>query len=173
MSTTTLAIPTVTESDLHTFHAKHFPSSTKPTQFFITPTEQASSTTNATPYAAQDDTLEYDEDYEDLGTYPDGTHRTLTDEQIAMFRHSEIQTLLRERRRAREAAESDGEVYSPAPVSKTNADESTSTVPGARRDVEVSPTTIYQTRDQAILSETHVLTTPDLTQSQGLSLRDA
>jgi hypothetical protein len=35
-----------------------------------------------------------------LGYYADGVKRTLTDEQIAMFRHSEIQTLLRERRRA-------------------------------------------------------------------------
>jgi len=50
---------------------------------------------------------------EDLGTYPDGTPRTLTDDQIAMFRHSEIQTLLRERRRAREADSSDGEIASP------------------------------------------------------------
>ncbi len=42
-----------------------------------------------------------------LGYYEDGTIRTLTDEQIAMFRHSEIQTLLRERRHAREAKECD------------------------------------------------------------------
>lgn len=37
-----------------------------------------------------------------LGYYPDGVKRTLTDEQIAMFRHSEIQALLRKRRRGRE-----------------------------------------------------------------------
>lgn len=37
----------------------------------------------------------YEEEEEDdgLGYYPDGVKRTLTDEQIAMFRHSELQTL--------------------------------------------------------------------------------
>ncbi len=40
---------------------------------------------------------------DDLGYYEDGTKRTLTDEQIAIFRHSEIQTLLRARRHAAEA----------------------------------------------------------------------
>ena len=48
------------------------------------------------------------EDLEDdgLGYYEDGTKRTLTDEQIAMFRHSEIQTLLRDHRHAQEAKQS-------------------------------------------------------------------
>ena len=32
-----------------------------------------------------------------MGYYPDGVKRTLTDQQIAMFRHSEIYALLRER----------------------------------------------------------------------------
>jgi len=137
MSTTTLAIPTITESDLHSFHAKHFPNSTKPTQFFITSTEQIPSTTNGPSNGDRDDSIEYDEEYEDLGTYPDGTARTLTDDQIAMFRHSEIQTLLRERRRAREDAESDEQVYSPPPIASTvNADESTSAV----REAEVTQT---------------------------------
>lgn len=40
-----------------------------------------------------DDT--YDEDDDGLGYYPDGVKRTLTDEQIAMFRHSEIYALQR------------------------------------------------------------------------------
>lgn len=47
----------------------------------------------------------YDNDVDDddgLGYYADGIKRTLTDEQIAMFRHSEIQSLLRERRLVRE-----------------------------------------------------------------------
>jgi len=48
------------------------------------------------PYISEED--------DDLGRYPDGIQRTLTDEQIAMFRHSEIQTLLRERRHREEAA---------------------------------------------------------------------
>lgn len=40
-----------------------------------------------------------DDDDDGLGYYADGVKRTLTDEQIAIFRHSEIQTLLREQRR--------------------------------------------------------------------------
>ncbi|CAD0091461.1 unnamed protein product, partial [Aureobasidium mustum] len=53
--------------------------------------------------------VEVDENLDDdgLGYYADGVKRTLTDDQIAMFRHSEIQTLLRERRRRREVSESE------------------------------------------------------------------
>ncbi len=40
-----------------------------------------------------------------LGYYGDGVKRTLTDEQIRMFRHSEIQRLMSERRAAKEAEE--------------------------------------------------------------------
>lgn len=43
-----------------------------------------------------------DEEDDGLGYYPDGVKRILTDEQVAMFRHSEIQTLLRELRHRRE-----------------------------------------------------------------------
>jgi len=46
-----------------------------------------------------------DDDEDALGYYADGTKRTLTDEQIAMFRHSEIQALVRARRRRQEAGE--------------------------------------------------------------------
>ena len=54
---------------------------------------------------------EYAEEVEDdgLGYYKDGVKRTLTDEQIAIFRHSEIQALLRERRHAEEAKEDEHE----------------------------------------------------------------
>ena len=38
------------------------------------------------------------EEDDGLGYYPDGVKRTLTDEQVAMFRHSEIYNLLREKR---------------------------------------------------------------------------
>jgi len=41
-----------------------------------------------------------------LGYYADGVKRTLTDEQVAMFRHSEIQAILRKRRRTRENSHS-------------------------------------------------------------------
>lgn len=44
----------------------------------------------------------YEEEEEDdgLGYYPDGVKRTLTDDQIAMFRHSELQALERAREKA-------------------------------------------------------------------------
>ncbi|MCJ1395092.1 hypothetical protein MMC18_007973 [Xylographa bjoerkii] len=42
-----------------------------------------------------------------LGYYQDGVKRTLTDAQIAMFRHSEVQAVLREQRHAREKESSD------------------------------------------------------------------
>ena len=63
------------------------------------------------------ESLRCDED--DLGYYSDGCARTLTDEQIEIFRHSEIQRLLLKHRREAEAAneadldqEADGEVES-------------------------------------------------------------
>ena len=44
----------------------------------------------------------YLEDEDDLGYYPDGVKRTLTDEQIAMFRHSEIYAIIRQRQLQKE-----------------------------------------------------------------------
>ena len=43
-----------------------------------------------------------DEEDDNLGYYHDGVKRTLTDEQVAMFRHSEIYAILRARQVARE-----------------------------------------------------------------------
>ena len=48
-----------------------------------------------------------DQDDDGLGYYEDGMKRTLTDEQIAIFRHSEIQALLRDRRNAYERHKKD------------------------------------------------------------------
>jgi len=92
-----LHIPTVTEEDLRAFHLSHFAGSALP----------------ATVFTENDyETFAEDED-DGLGYYDDGAKRTLTDEQIAMFRHSEIETLLRERRLRLEAeadAAEEGEV---------------------------------------------------------------
>ncbi|KAH7076493.1 hypothetical protein BKA63DRAFT_510193 [Paraphoma chrysanthemicola] len=85
-------IPVVNVDDLRAFHAKHFPHAPTPESFLHGveqgPAEEA-----------------YEEDDDGLGYYPDGTKRTLTDEQIAMFRHSEIQAILRKRRQRREGGE--------------------------------------------------------------------
>ncbi|KAJ0108901.1 hypothetical protein J7T55_005444 [Diaporthe amygdali] len=95
-------IPHVTEADLISFHDAHFgrvPSFAFTTEF-LSPDKA-----NLHPgiqYDEGDDEAYYDddEDQDGLGYYPDGVKRTLTDEQIAMFRHSETQALQRELERA-------------------------------------------------------------------------
>ncbi|KAI2479248.1 DUF3807 domain containing protein [Pyrenophora tritici-repentis] len=90
-----MEIPTVTIADLRAFHAKHFPHAPAPEHvlYGVEPEAQA-----AEEY--------YDEADDGLGYYSDGTKRTLTDEQIAMFRHSEIHAILRKRQLRKE----DGEI---------------------------------------------------------------
>lgn len=46
--------------------------------------------------SAADEDEYYEEEDDGLGYYPDGVKRTLTDEQIAIFRHSELEALRRE-----------------------------------------------------------------------------
>jgi hypothetical protein len=58
----------------------------------------------------------YDGD-DGLGYYDDGAKRTLTDEQIAMFRHSEIHKILLQRRRRLEDGESLESILTPQPIS--------------------------------------------------------
>ena len=90
------------------FHSEHFPSNPHPHVFFYN-----YSGIDAYAHEKQHDAGvvikdEKEDDYEeedDLGYYPDGVKRTLTDEQISMFRHTEIQMLLRDRRRRREEEE--------------------------------------------------------------------
>lgn len=77
-------ISIITEDGLREFHRKHFPGTKTPDG----------------PLLAKNEAVEEEVD---LGFYPDGTKRTLTDEQIAMFRHSEVQKMIR---RVREAADS-------------------------------------------------------------------
>ncbi|KAI9805397.1 MAG: hypothetical protein M1825_000648 [Sarcosagium campestre] len=70
-----LHIPTITLTDLQVFHAAHFPQ----------------------PASAAEPLEELNRS---LGYYADGRPRTLTDEQIAIFRHSEIHALRQARERA-------------------------------------------------------------------------
>ena len=94
----TTSIPQITESDLRGFHTKHVDHTHEPASFF------ASDAEDHAEEASYDD-----EDDDGLGYYPDGAKRTLTDDQIAMFRHTEMQVLLRDRRRQAEDADSDAE----------------------------------------------------------------
>lgn len=80
---------------LRTFHATHFPG--QPVPHLATSQNQAAGDTRLR-------NVDYLED-DDLGYYEDGVKRTLTDDQIKMFRHSEIQRLLNERRVAKEREE--------------------------------------------------------------------
>ncbi|KAJ9615662.1 hypothetical protein H2200_001738 [Cladophialophora chaetospira] len=81
-------------AQLMAFHAAHFPGQPTPKP---TTTQQLSvgETETGQPAVNSDD---------DLGHYEDGAKRTLTDTQIKLFRHSEIQRLLSERRAAAEKA---------------------------------------------------------------------
>ncbi|KAL8992222.1 MAG: hypothetical protein Q9169_007266 [Polycauliona sp. 2 TL-2023] len=91
-------IPSVTMEDLRTFHKLHFGNSTE-TVFDV----------EATSLGNPAQTFEDDH----LGYYPDGVKRTLTDEQIAMFRHSEIYSLQRKRQLQKENTEADNESSDP------------------------------------------------------------
>ena len=66
--------------------------------------------------AAFGDALQDEDD--DLGYYPDGVKRTLTDDQIAMFRHSEIYSILRERQVRKENLEAEGGEESESMISQ-------------------------------------------------------
>jgi len=94
---------------MNAFHATHF-ATTATAHFsheFLGPVEEGDN------YAEEG----YYEEVEDdgLGYYDDGKKRTLTDEQISIFRHSEIQSLLRARRHA-DDGKSDEETILPLPV---------------------------------------------------------
>ncbi len=66
--------------------------------FFFPPNGTASE--EAAPHFGTEGQLEEEFEEDDgLGYYADGVKRTLTDEQIAMFRHSELETLRREQAR--------------------------------------------------------------------------
>jgi hypothetical protein len=84
----------IPQNDLIDFQKRHF-STTSANHFeeqFLGPVEES---------------YEEEDEYDVLVYYDDGVKRTLTDEQIAIFRHSEIQALLRDRRHAEEARDSE------------------------------------------------------------------
>ncbi|OCT54099.1 hypothetical protein CLCR_00212 [Cladophialophora carrionii] len=83
------------KAQLRAFHAAHFPGQPIPQLTMVQ--HQVEGQTEPDHLTGIDD--------DELGYYGDGTKRTLTDEQIKMFRHSEIQRLLNERRAAREKDE--------------------------------------------------------------------
>ncbi|KAL4738961.1 hypothetical protein BDV11DRAFT_205475 [Aspergillus similis] len=124
-------IPAVRLEDLQAFQAKHFPATVKPLQSPSHPTHDAY---NENFYAGEEDA---DHEDDDLGYYPDGVKRTLTDEQIRIFRHSEIHSLLRERQIKQENEEYErrlGGKTEPQPQAKAQVHAS----PGENRDGGIS-----------------------------------
>ncbi|KAL1882183.1 hypothetical protein Daus18300_000669 [Diaporthe australafricana] len=112
-------IPHITETDLRSFHIAHFGEASSiafTTEFLGADNAQM----NAEVHHGEDGVDAYYEDEEDdedgLGYYPDGVKRTLTDEQIAMFRHSETQALQRERERASTRRNTSSPSPTPAPM---------------------------------------------------------
>lgn len=94
----------ISQDDLRTFHATHFP--------------HAPAHRHILHGVEQDPAEELDEEEDDgLGYYSDGMKRTLTDEQIAIFRNSEIQRILRARRLRKESGDisEEGETKSSPP----------------------------------------------------------
>lgn len=90
------------QTDLSLFHEAHFSDaavSAFANDFLAL--KQANTHNSAVELDDDDDEYYYYDEEEDdgLGYYPDGVKRTLTDEQIAMFRHSELQALERTQER--------------------------------------------------------------------------
>ena len=119
-----------------TFHAIHF-SATSTAHFsneFLGPVEDG------------DEYVEggYSEEVEDdgLGYYEDGMKRTLTNEQISIFRHSEIQALIRARRHAEEA-KADEEPVVPLPVMEEGEVEEELTVSESSTPASMPPPSLH------------------------------
>ncbi|TGO65510.1 hypothetical protein BCON_0002g00950 [Botryotinia convoluta] len=115
-----MSAPEVTQNDLLAFYTSHLGDTSIEhfAQQFLGPVEDY-----------------YEEEIEDdgLGYYPDGVKRTLTDEQIAIFRHSEIQAILRKRRHAAESNETSNE----QPQSETSRTVRTEKVEAEEEDGEI------------------------------------
>jgi hypothetical protein len=79
------------------FHDAHFlrPSTEHFTAHFLQPDDSAQQ--HGLLAGGEDEHTEEEEEDDGLGYYHDGVKRTLTDEQIAIFRHSELEALRRSR----------------------------------------------------------------------------
>lgn len=88
------------KDDLLAFQLSHFGDDTKPDAWFV----DAETALSYQPEFDQD--LGEEED-DGLGYYEDGVERTLTDEQIEMFRHTEMEQLIREGLISRDERESE------------------------------------------------------------------
>ncbi|KAM3065441.1 hypothetical protein ACMFMF_011163 [Clarireedia jacksonii] len=106
-----MSAPEITQNDLLNFYTAHF--SHHPSAHFAANFLGPAANENAEPVEEDDG----------LGYYSDGVKRTLTDEQIAIFRHSEIQALLRKRRHADTDADHNTHKIEDVPNNKADAGE--------------------------------------------------
>ncbi|KAG8527130.1 uncharacterized protein KY384_008559 [Bacidia gigantensis] len=108
----TSRVPSVTQGDLTAFHQQIYG---KPAP--LNSLLEAQSSTNLDQTHGD----EYEEEVnDDLGYYPDGKKRTLTDEQISIFRHSEVYNLIRQRQVRLENGKA--EPLFPQPVKESDAE---------------------------------------------------
>ncbi|KAI4200052.1 MAG: hypothetical protein LQ350_004190 [Teloschistes chrysophthalmus] len=140
-----LRIPTVTLADLQDFHDRHFGVITRS----VVPAQDAKWDVEESGQGQEQEA--------DLGYYPDGVKRTLTDEQIAMFRHSEISRLLRQRQLQKENAMVDEEASDPSATMRLPSGSSPQQVessgienPGLAASVEAKGTTIQASKKRQI-----------------------
>lgn len=119
-TTTWLTSSRMHQADLSSFHQAHFGQASL--AVFATDFLDPSKTQQHPVRQPEGDEIAYygeeEEPEEDdgLGYYPDGVKRTLTDEQIAMFRHSEIQVLLKSREKAQPWRNTSSESSTPMPM---------------------------------------------------------
>lgn len=92
-------VPEISLDELTRFHETHFSQSAADhfDSHFIRPDRgrDQRASNHHTNQEEQPPEHHYDDDDDGLGYYEDGTKRTLTDEQIAMFRHSELEAVRR------------------------------------------------------------------------------
>ncbi|KAF4974143.1 hypothetical protein FZEAL_8908 [Fusarium zealandicum] len=119
-------IPNVSKDDLFAFHEAHFSQASLSSfgSSFVHPTSLQPDQTDA-HYDA------WDEQDDGLGYYPDGVKRTLTDEQIEIFRHSEREALRKqqEKQRGSRTAASSDDAMDMSDDGPTAHSESTSSAP--------------------------------------------
>ncbi|KAI0126487.1 hypothetical protein BJ170DRAFT_684075 [Xylariales sp. AK1849] len=110
-SAESLQAPDVSQAEIDAFHREHFSSAAIEVfaSDFLQPETQL---VHGEDQYYEEYYEEYEEEDDSLGYYPDGVKRTLTDEQIAIFRHSELEAL----RRAEEKKPTKTSKASPAVV---------------------------------------------------------
>ena len=119
---------------LRRFHRDHFPGRPPP---LINVTNLPASSSAEWQQQREEEVEEDEEGH--LGYYDDGVRRTLSDAQIAMFRHSEIQRLMLQRRielETKEEQQAATKDHSPARVSRirSSSEHEKQDLKGARGD---------------------------------------